>query len=88
MSVAAAATLPRRHAALEQAGLVAVCGVAGALQFSIAVAQILLTVAICCWVALLILVFCLVLFGVAPGIALGPVDTATLPLLIRLAVSR
>jgi len=55
MSVAAAATLPRRHAALEQAGLVAVCGVAGALQFSIAVAQILLTVAICCWVALLIL---------------------------------
>jgi O-antigen ligase len=55
MSVAAAATLPRRHAALEQAGLFAVCGVAGALQFSIAVAQILLTVAICCWVALVIL---------------------------------
>jgi O-antigen ligase len=55
MSVAAAATLPRRHAALEQAGLVTVCGVAGALQFSIAAAQILLTVAVCCWVALLIL---------------------------------
>ena len=36
------------------------------------------------WVALLILVFCLVLFGVMPGIALGPVDTATIPLLNRL----
>jgi O-antigen ligase len=33
----------------------AVYGVAGALQFSIAVAQILLTVAICCWIALVIL---------------------------------
>ena len=55
MTVAAAATLPRRHAALEQAGVFAVYGVAGALQFSIAVAQILLTVAICCWIALVIL---------------------------------
>jgi O-antigen ligase len=55
MTVAAAATLPRRHAALEQAGLVAVYGVAGALQFSIAIAQILLTVAVVCWVALVIL---------------------------------
>jgi O-antigen ligase len=55
MSVATAATLPRRHAALEQAGLVAVCGVAGSLQFSIAVAQILLTVAAACWLALVIL---------------------------------
>jgi O-antigen ligase len=55
MSVAAAATLPRRHAALEQAGLVAVYGVAGALQFSIAIAQILLTVALVCWIALVIL---------------------------------
>ena len=38
------------------------------------------------WAALVILVFTLVLFGVAPGIALGPVDTATVPLLIRLGV--
>jgi O-antigen ligase len=51
----AAATLPRRHAALEQAGVFAVYGVAGALQFSIAAAQILLTVAVCCWIALVIL---------------------------------
>src|SRR5439155_408406 len=40
------------------------------------------------WAALGILVFCLVLFGVIPGIALGPVDTATVPLLIRLGVLR
>jgi O-antigen ligase len=55
MTIAAAATLPRRHAALEQAGVFAVYGVAGSLQFSIAVAQILLTVALCCWIALVIL---------------------------------
>ena len=55
MTVAAAATLPRRHAALEQVGLAAVYGVAGSLQFSIAVAQILLTVAVACWLALVIL---------------------------------
>ena len=36
------------------------------------------------WVALGILVFVLVLFGVMPGIAIGPVDTATVPLLERL----
>jgi NADH-quinone oxidoreductase subunit M len=36
------------------------------------------------WAALAILVFCLVLFGVVPGIALGPADTATIPLLNRL----
>jgi len=36
------------------------------------------------WVALIILVGTLVLFGVAPGIAIGPVDTATVPLLLRL----
>src|SRR5438876_4279354 len=36
------------------------------------------------WVALVLLVGTLVLFGVAPGIAIGPVDTATLPLLLRL----
>jgi len=36
------------------------------------------------WVALIVLVFVLVLFGVAPGIAIGPVDTATVPLIMRL----
>jgi NADH-quinone oxidoreductase subunit M len=36
------------------------------------------------WAALGILVFVLVLFGVAPGIAIGPVGTATVPLLERL----
>ena len=54
MTVAAHATSMRRHAALEQAGLLALFGVAGALQFSIAVAQILLTVSILCWLALII----------------------------------
>jgi NADH-quinone oxidoreductase subunit M len=38
------------------------------------------------WAALWILVFVLILFGVVPGIALGPVDTATVPLLNRLGV--
>jgi len=38
------------------------------------------------WAALVILVFTLVLFGVAPSIAVGPVDTATVPLLLRLGV--
>jgi len=56
MTIAAASTtLPRRHAAIEQAGVLAVYGVAGALQFSIAAAQILLTVALICWIALVIL---------------------------------
>ncbi len=36
------------------------------------------------WAALGILVFVLVLFGVAPSIAIGPIDTATGPLLQRL----
>jgi NADH-quinone oxidoreductase subunit M len=36
------------------------------------------------WAALGILVFVLVLFGVAPGIAIGPVDSATSPLLERM----
>ncbi len=36
------------------------------------------------WVALGILVFVLILFGVAPSLAIGPVDTATVPLLLRL----
>ena len=38
------------------------------------------------WAALVILVFVLILFGVAPGIAIDPVDTATVPLLSRLGV--
>src|SRR5262252_7022060 len=40
------------------------------------------------WAALGILVFVIVLFGLMPGIALGPVDTATVPLLNRLGVFR
>jgi NADH-quinone oxidoreductase subunit M len=40
------------------------------------------------WAALVILVFVIVLFGVWPGIALGPVDTATVPILNRLGVPR
>jgi hypothetical protein len=56
MPVAAnAMSIPRRHAALEQVGLLALFGVAGALQFSIAIAQILLTVSLVCWVALIVI---------------------------------
>jgi len=56
MTVAShATTMPRRHAALEQAGLFSLFGVAGALQFSIAIAQILLTVAVVCWIALIVI---------------------------------
>ncbi len=40
------------------------------------------------WVAIGILVFVIVLFGIAPSIALGPVDTATVPLIERLGVPR
>src|SRR6266853_3552189 len=55
MTVAShATTMPRRHAALEQAGLLALFGVAGSLQFSIAIAQILLTVSVLCWIALIV----------------------------------
>ncbi|MBM3217349.1 MAG: NADH-quinone oxidoreductase subunit M [Candidatus Rokubacteria bacterium] len=36
------------------------------------------------WVAIVVLVFTLVLFGMAPGLALVPVDTATVPLLARI----
>ena len=39
---------------LEQAGALALFGVAGAVQFSIAAAQILLGVALICWIALLV----------------------------------
>jgi NADH:ubiquinone oxidoreductase subunit 4 (subunit M) len=35
------------------------------------------------WAALGILVFVLVLFGIAPSLAIAPVDTATVPLLER-----
>ena len=38
------------------------------------------------WVPLVLLVFCLVLFGTVPGIALGLVDSATVPLLARLGI--
>jgi O-antigen ligase len=55
MTVAADTTFAHRHAYLEQAGLAAIYGVAGALQFSIAIAQVLLTIAVCCWIALVIL---------------------------------
>ena len=36
------------------------------------------------WVALVILVAVLVLFGMIPGLAIAPVDTATVPLLVRI----
>jgi NADH-quinone oxidoreductase subunit M len=36
------------------------------------------------WVAICILVAVIVVFGMVPGIALGPVDTATVPLLLRI----
>jgi NADH-quinone oxidoreductase subunit M len=36
------------------------------------------------WVALVVLVFTLVLFGMVPGLALVPVDTATVPLITRI----
>lgn len=39
---------------LEWVGLLALCGVGVALQFSIAIAQILLTVSVACWLALLL----------------------------------
>jgi NADH:ubiquinone oxidoreductase subunit 4 (subunit M) len=38
------------------------------------------------WVTLVLLIFCLVLFGTVPGIALGLVDSATVPLLARLGI--
>ena len=40
---------------LDLAGWIALAGVAGAIQFSIAAAQILLTIALVCWVALLVI---------------------------------
>jgi NADH-quinone oxidoreductase subunit M len=38
------------------------------------------------WVAIVLLVFVIVLFGVLPGIAISPIDTATVPILMRLGV--
>jgi NADH-quinone oxidoreductase subunit M len=38
------------------------------------------------WVAIVVLVFVIVLFGVLPGLALSPIDTATMPILMRLGV--
>jgi NADH-quinone oxidoreductase subunit M len=40
------------------------------------------------WVALVFLVVILILFGVVPQIVVGPIDTATVPLLTRLGVLR
>ena len=54
MSVAVDATLLTRNNRLEQVGVVALFGVVGALQFSIAAAQILLTVAVICWLGLIV----------------------------------
>jgi O-antigen ligase len=45
---------PVRGELLETAGLLALIGVAGALQFSIAVAQILLTIAVLCWLTIVL----------------------------------
>jgi NADH-quinone oxidoreductase subunit M len=36
------------------------------------------------WVALVLLVFVIVLFGVVPSLAISPIDTTTVPLLMRL----
>ena len=48
------ARAPRTPIGSNRPALLALFGVAGALQFSIAVAQILLTVALCCWLALVV----------------------------------
>ena len=53
-AIALTAAGPLREDRFEQIGLLALFGVAGALQFSIAVAQILLTLAFLCWIAVLI----------------------------------
>src|SRR6266542_1944541 len=53
MTDAIALDAPREDR-LELYGTVAVMGVAAALQFSIAIAQVLLTVAFICWVAVII----------------------------------
>src|SRR6185436_2479152 len=55
IATAAAPPVLGSTARLEQAGLLAIFGVAAALQFSIAIAQALLAIAIMCWVALVII---------------------------------
>jgi NADH-quinone oxidoreductase subunit M len=40
------------------------------------------------WVALVLLVGILVLFGVVPRLVVGPIDTATVPLLMRMGLMR
>jgi len=40
------------------------------------------------WVALVFLVCVLILFGVVPWIVVAPIDTATVPLLVRMGVLR
>jgi O-antigen ligase len=54
-AIALDAPRPPDRRGLEQAGALALFGMAGALQFSIAAAQILLAVALICWIALLLL---------------------------------
>jgi O-antigen ligase len=53
-AIAVDAPHPLRDDRFEQIGLLALFGVAGALQFSIAVAQILLTLATICWLAVVL----------------------------------
>jgi O-antigen ligase len=53
-AIALDAPHPLRGDRFEHAGVLALFGIAGALQFSIAAAQILLTIALLCWVALLV----------------------------------
>jgi O-antigen ligase len=50
----AVATVRARGEEFEYAGTLALFGIAGAVQFSIAAAQILLTVAVVCWIAVLL----------------------------------
>jgi N-acetylglucosamine kinase-like BadF-type ATPase len=38
------------------------------------------------WVAIIVLVFVIVLFGILPGLAVSPIDTSTMPILMRLGV--
>jgi O-antigen ligase len=54
-AIALDAPRPFRTDRVEQAGALALFGIAGALQFSIAAAQILLTVALVCWLAVLLI---------------------------------
>ena len=40
------------------------------------------------WVAIVLLVCLLVLFGVVPGLLLGPIDSSTVPLLMKMGLMR